>query len=95
MMADKEAPRKNSSYWSVDIPGMTESQAHELLAWLAKSMPSLIGIPADPAKFLTVHMDRDSVNAIRHALTRDQDVNPITDGLIDMIDEWLDQADDS
>ena len=94
-MADRDASRRKSAYWSVDIPEMTRYQAQELLTLLAKSNPTLHGIPVDPAKFLTIHMDRDSVNAIRHALAGDPIENSITEGLIEIIDEWLDQADDS
>lgn len=93
-MADAGINRRKSAYWSVDIPEMTRGQAEELLALLVKSNSSLQGIPVDPAKFLTVHMDRDSVNVIRHALAGDPIENSIADGLIEIIDEWLEQADD-
>ena len=73
---------------------MTRCQVEELLALLVKSNSSLQGIPVDPAKFLTVHIDRDSVNVIRHALAGDPIENSIADGLIEIIDEWLEQADD-
>jgi hypothetical protein len=81
-------------YWSVDIPGMTRAQLQDLLAWLAEAHPSLHGIPADPKEVMTVHLDRDSVQVIRQALAGLSVSDAIAKGLIEVIDEWIAQAND-
>jgi hypothetical protein len=56
-------------YWSVDIPGLTEPRAAQLLAIVrAAGIEAVNGSAVDPSRWLTLHLDRSSVEALARAL---------------------------
>jgi hypothetical protein len=85
-----------SGYWSMDIPGLTRSQALEMSSILRDRWEGLNPNPVDPATFLTLHMDRESADVIRTALSKvSGESRLIADGLRELIEEWLVATTDS
>jgi hypothetical protein len=84
----------DSNYWSIDIPGLTEPDVYELMTWLSRSRPLLQGTPVNPRDFLTLHLDRTGAETIRNSLAQAARTDA-SDGLVEIIDEWLDFTDAS
>lgn len=61
-------PYADYYYWSLDFPGMTRSQANELLNREKSRFGGVNGSPVDPGNFLTLHMDRETVEGLLFAL---------------------------
>jgi hypothetical protein len=57
-------------YWSIDLPGLSRSSAEELLQVAQQEDLSVSGLLVDPALFLTLHIDRETVDAVCNALSR-------------------------
>ena len=74
-------------YWSVDIPGLTAGPA-ALLAdrAIADGYPAS---PVDPRDFLTMHMDRGTVEILRDALTALPGRTGGSQGLLEILSDWL------
>ena len=75
-------------YWAIDIPGLTEPQAALLAAHIADGPMGLSASLVDPAQFLTLHLNRESVEAISSALAC-IGTNDIVLGLREILDDWL------
>lgn len=80
-------------YWSLDIPGMTADQAPQVVAAVKGGGLPLDPLLVDPAIFLTLHLDRESVEAIVTALTESPS-NAVGDGLRESLGDWLAWLDD-
>ena len=82
----------DDQYWSMDVPGLTEAEAKELLEWVEAKQLGWFGSASavDPASFLTLHLDRDSAQMIYDGLMS----NPATaqQGLAGTIGEWLSRS---
>ncbi len=81
-------------YWSLDIPGLGEAEAREVLALAIKQGLTPFGDVVDPRMFLTLHLDRDSVAALaaavaRARLTASGEESVILAGLAEVFEEWL------
>lgn len=84
-------------YWSLDLPGLSSAKAHELLKMAERSGMSFGGTLVDPAQFLTMHLDRPTVEAVHSALSRRQEMGEIANqsnaiivnGFIELLEEWL------
>lgn len=73
-------------YWSVDAPGLTAESA-ALLADMAIA-DGYAASTVDPGHFLTMHMDRGTVEILRDALT----ARPGGTGgqaLLELLSDWL------
>jgi hypothetical protein len=81
------------AYWSIDIPGLTESQADELLA-LARANDFGDGVAVGPREWLTMHLDRGSVQTLLDALLRHAEAGADVGGLAEEMQEWLGTASD-
>lgn len=84
-------PRPDDPYWSLDIPGLTEDQAEQLLATVKEEQFGWFGsgTASDPSIWLTLHLDRATAQMLYDALMS----NPETErGLAEPIGEWLQQA---
>ena|ERR1700680_1041311 len=85
-------------YWTVDLPGLSRTKAHELLAMAEQAGMSFGGTIVDPAQFLTLHLDRQTVESLYRALSVSQPhqkcsirIDPaIVNGIRDVLKEWLD-----
>ncbi|MCU1526948.1 MAG: hypothetical protein JWP75_711 [Frondihabitans sp.] len=83
-------------YWSIDIPGLTEREARSVVEHLPTLGIEGEGIMVDPRFFVTVHLDRDSAQAILEALRMAQgdpnlvgDTRSTMDGLYDNFRELI------
>jgi hypothetical protein len=84
-------------YWSIDLPGLSRSSAEELLQVAEQEGLSVSGSLVDPALFLTLHIDRETVDAVCTALSRvdwpdaaaGQPVSAIVNGFRELLQEWL------
>ena len=80
-------------YWSVDIPGLTEGEAKQLVEWVKAQQLGWFGSASavDPGTFLTLHLDRDSARILHDGLMS----NPETateHGLAEAIGDWLSRS---
>jgi hypothetical protein len=57
-------------YWSIDFPGLNGVDAQRICDLVRESGLAYDGIPADPDGFLTLHMDRSTVETLAEALAR-------------------------
>ncbi|MFD3557187.1 hypothetical protein ACFWWA_34560 [Streptomyces goshikiensis] len=78
-------------YWGIEIPGLTQRQADELLSIVRDSGMGLEPILVNPATFLTLHIDRATAKALMAGLIS-AEPNPIVDGVRESVDDWLDSA---
>ena len=87
-------------YWSVDLPGLSRSSAEQLLQVAQHEGLSVSGSLVDPALFLTLHVDRETVDAVCAALSRvdwpdavaGQQVSAIVNGFRELLQEWRNDA---
>jgi hypothetical protein len=75
-------------YWSIDIPGMTANQAQQVISAIKGRGLALEPLLVDPANFLTLHLDRESVETMAAGLAEVRS-NPISDGLRESLEDWL------
>jgi hypothetical protein len=87
----------DDAYWSLDIPGLTESQADSLIAH-AKAQGfghpewESPGSVVDPSHALTVHMDAATVRMLARAIeAAGPDVD--TGSMSELFEEWLGEHD--
>lgn len=81
-------------YWSIDIPGLREGQAAEVAELIQQSDAEIVPTLVDPKLWLTLHLDRETVEAMRDALmSTGQTI--VTTSLIESFDEWLDWSADA
>jgi len=83
--------------WAVDMPGLTRLDAHELVRFVRDSGVTEFATAVDPADFLTLHLDYDTVRSLLQAISprRDpasQGQNVSLEGLSEVLAEWLGQA---
>lgn len=75
-------------YWSLDIPSMTAGQALQAISAIKEKGLGLEPLLVDPANFLTLHLDRESVQAMVDGLAGVRS-DPVNDGLRESLEEWL------
>lgn len=75
-------------YWSIDVPGLDEEDAKELVL-LAGERSGNGATVIDPSHWLTLHMDRETVEIIASALRQCGDEK--AQSLLEEMDEWLAQ----
>jgi hypothetical protein len=78
-------------YWSLDIPGLTEAQANQLLDRIReKHLGSFgFGTAIDPAAWLTLHLDRASVQMLYDGLMSNPETATPDHGLAGDLGAWL------
>jgi hypothetical protein len=88
-------------YWSVDLPGLSQAQAVEMISAAERAGLPSGGAAIDPREFLTMHLDRRTVEDLHHALTSDLVTLPsaseelsIILGFAEILKEWLDATTD-
>ena len=59
---------KGGYFWAVNLPGLTRHQAEALLTMAERAGMSFGGTTVDPAEFLTLYLDRPSVEILVQAL---------------------------
>jgi hypothetical protein len=74
-------------YWSIDIPGLQERDIEDLAPLIDQLGRDLMVVPVDPSYFLTMHLDRSSVQALLDASDASTDV--VIEGLRESMLEWL------
>jgi hypothetical protein len=79
-------PAESEFYWSLDLPGLDEQLAAELVQLAAQQ--GVEGSAIDPTSFLTLHVDRETATTIADALRRAKD-DPVAESLLESIEEWL------
>jgi hypothetical protein len=86
-------------YWSLDLPGLTETQAVNLLG-VVKGKGLAEASIVDPRKFLTLHLDRVTVECLRDALKVVSNIsglpsgtNRVCAGMMEDFGEWLEKTD--
>lgn len=83
--------------WALDTPGLDRSDAEELARLVRDRGFSAFATAVDPAYFLTLHLDRDTVTALLQAIAPRGDPErqveaAILEGLSGILAEWLGQA---
>ncbi|MFE3514448.1 hypothetical protein [Streptomyces sp. NPDC059166] len=91
MAEDRDADRP---YWSIDMPGLDEHRAAELAGLVRRSDAGIMATPVDPRFWLTLHLDRETVEVIREALAA-APATAVTAALVESFDEWLDRPADT
>lgn len=81
-------------YWSLDLPGMTSDQASQVVAVIESGGVDLNAVPVDPAVFLTLHMDRDTVEALVAGLAEARP-SRVVENMKEAFVEWLEWLDES
>ena len=78
-------------YWSVDVPGLTEGEAKQLVAWVTARQLGWFGsaTAVDPATFLTLHLDRESARTLLDGLMSQPHTAGAEHGLAEHLAEWL------
>lgn len=80
--------RTDDVIWSIDFCG-TDEDAAETIADSAKRLGLATDVIISPPDvFMTVHMDMDTVVALREALSQGESSGGVP-GLVHMLDEWL------
>jgi hypothetical protein len=84
-------------YWSVDIPGLTEGEAKQLVEWADAKQFGWFGSASavNPTMFLTLHLDRDSARMLYDGLMRNPETATPEHGLAESIGEWLNRSSDT
>lgn len=84
--------------WAIDFPGLSRKQALDIANFVLEARLAENAIPADPALFLTLHLDRPTVEALvraassaLRALDGGTDA-PVLRGMIEDFEEWLHRA---
>ncbi len=73
-------------YWSIDVPGLDENDAKELVQ-LAGKRSGVGGFVVDPHHLLTWHMDRATVEILADVLRRCGDES--TQTMLEEMTKWL------
>lgn len=75
-------------YWSIDLPGMTSDQVPLVVSAVEEAVTDLQAIPVDPEGFLTLSLDRDTVEALMAGLA-EAEGGPVLDGIREVMGDWL------
>jgi hypothetical protein len=82
-------------YWSVDLPGLTESGAERVVSMAVGEGLAAQGIVVGPDDAFSVHMDRDTVEAVTEGLRAvighaelDPEHNEIVRGFLEILEDW-------
>lgn len=75
-------------YWSIDFPGLTGVDAQRICDLVRRSGLAYGGILADPDAFLTLHMDRSTVETLAEALAGARTTAGVQ-SLRETFDVWL------
>jgi hypothetical protein len=83
-------------YWSVDLPGLSQAQAVEIISAAERAGLPSGGTAIDPREVLTVHLDRRTVESLHHVLTSNLVSFPsvseelsIVLGFAEILKDWL------
>jgi hypothetical protein len=83
-------------YWSVDLPGLTESGAQRVVAVAAHEQLSTSGFTVNPEDAFSIHMDQDTIDAVVEALrvavatgALSAEEDGIVRGFLELLTEWL------
>jgi hypothetical protein len=78
-------------YWSVDIPGLREEEARQLLQWASANRAGWFGngTAVDPREWLTLNLDRESVQMLLDALRAAPNLAPGADAMAEDFADWL------
>ncbi|MCX2950089.1 hypothetical protein [Lentzea sp. NEAU-D7] len=75
-------------YWGVDIPGMSCDQSSLVAAAVEGQALDLRVVQVNPAEFLTLHLDQDTVESVLAGLAGSQP-DPVLDGFKEILADWL------
>lgn len=76
------------TYWSVDIPGLTEDEASSLASYVnGKYHRHCIAL--DPQLWLTLHMDRETAETLKQALAAFELSGGDVGGLKEDVEGWI------
>jgi hypothetical protein len=84
-------------YWSVDVPGLTEREAKQLVEWVKAKQFGWFGSASvvDPTTLLTLHLDRDSAQMLYDGLMSKRENATPEHGLAASIRDWLEGSSDT
>jgi hypothetical protein len=82
----------DNHYWSVDIPGVAEAEAKQLLEWVEANQLGWSGSASaiDPTTSLTLHLDRESTQMLYDGVMSNPETATPEHGLAGILREWLD-----
>ncbi len=91
-----DAPGQEPS-WALDVPVLTRFDAQELVSFVRRSGVSEFATAVDPADFLTLHLDYDTVRSLLQAISprgnpASQGEGVSLEGLSEVLAEWLGKA---
>ncbi|MBB6570716.1 hypothetical protein HPO96_26780 [Kribbella sandramycini] len=88
---DRDRVTQAGFYWSLDLPGLTELEAREVQSVVNEVLPDRQAILVDPLHFLSLSLDKMSVESLRDSLSSHGDA--VSSGLREMFEEWIEVAD--
>ncbi|MFD6890622.1 hypothetical protein [Streptomyces sp. NPDC059957] len=80
-------------YWGIDMPGLRERQAFDVADLIRQSDADIVPTLVNPKLWLTLHLDRETVEAMRDALMSTEQTI-VTASLTESLDEWLEWSAD-
>jgi hypothetical protein len=85
--------------WALDVPGLTRADADELVSLIRNTGVSAYASAVNPAAFLTLHLDRGTVESLVRAISpgaADDGSSGlvILEGLVEILSDWLAQIHD-
>ncbi|RZU16409.1 hypothetical protein EV645_3973 [Kribbella rubisoli] len=79
-------------YWSIDFPGIDGARAQAIVDSAEQLGLASGGIVADPDDYLTLHLDRDTVESLIVALADVEAIGRSAEstvrGVLDILNEW-------
>ncbi|WP_144024150.1 hypothetical protein [Amycolatopsis keratiniphila] len=79
---------EQSFCWSIDLPELTAEEASQAVSALKGAGLASDPLLVDPAVFLTLHLDRESVETLLAGLAVGP-ANAVSDSLKESFEEWL------
>ena len=85
----------DSRYWSVDIVGLTKEGAEGVVEFAGSTQEVVGASIVDPDVWLTMHIDRSTVEELVIALSDNRRTSPTAcAGILEWMREWLENAPD-
>ena len=82
-------PTGPEHHWTVWTTPMTEDEADQAAEWIAKTFPAVHAGVADPRSFLTIGMDRGTVELMRAAVALYVSEGGEVGAMLEIFDDWL------
>ena len=77
-------------YWSVDLVGLSEQGANAVVRFAEHAEAGVHGTTVDPTAWLTLHLDRDTVEGLVRALVATEHAGgTVGRSVLEVLEDWL------